>query len=126
MIDRTNADQYFNDHAQTAEWFGFSEGSREGAIASARRTLSRSLGRALRDDEPAYKEGDARRDEYAAYEQALHALQRSRVADPNASTPYPVAMPAQATVDVTGARVLLAPEALRWLGVINTVRVVKG
>ncbi len=124
MIDRSDADQYFNSHAKTAEWFGFSEGSREGAIAGARRTLSQGLGRPLGDD-LAYVEGHAARDAFAVYEQALFDLQRSRVADANTGTPYPVAMPEQTQIVLPGAP-QYAPAALRWLGVVNAVRAVRG
>ncbi len=123
-INRADADQYFGAHAKTAEWFGFPEGSREGAIAGARRTLSRGLGRELYEYE-AYSEGDQARDDYAVYEQALYDLQRSRVSDPTSGIPYPVAMPSQSETTIPFTS-LYSPDALRWLGAVNAVSCVRG
>ena len=70
------ASQYFKTRTAGASWSEYSTEQKEVAIAQARRDLAKALGRAMRDDEPEYREGDRTRDEYAVYEQALFSLLR--------------------------------------------------
>ena len=97
-----------------------------GAIASARRVLTRGLVRALVDDEEPYREGDRLRDEYAVYEQALYMLENGQVADASGNDPVPVltGRPEPSVARTAGAGIY-APEALRWLGVV-TAAVIRG
>lgn len=120
MISFDNAQIYFgaSNHHKSAVWSGFGTSHRRGALAAARRVLSRGLGRAMADDEEAYTEGDRTRDEYAVYEQALWMLENGQVADATGNDPVPVLTGRPDAVDVArrpGAD-LYAPEALRWLG----------
>lgn len=120
MIDFDGAQAYFggNTHYKSAVWSAFDQGRRIAAVASARRTLSRVLGRSLRDNEPAFAEGDRRRDEFAVYEQALWMLEHGQIADASGFAPVPVLTGEvdKAGVDADGVAGLYAPEALRWLG----------
>lgn len=70
------ASAYFRTTSFSAKWAEYSTEQRVAAIAQARRELAKALGRPMRDDEPPYAEGDAKRDEYAVYEQALYSLVR--------------------------------------------------
>jgi hypothetical protein len=120
MIDYDNAQIYFGaaNHHKAAGWAAFGSGHRVGAIAAARRVLTRALGRPLNDAEAAYSEGDQRRDEYAAYEQALWMLENGQVADATGNDPVPILAGRQDTADGSGGNSfsLFASEALRWLG----------
>lgn len=121
-INITNADAYFSNHHKTAIWTAFDTDMREVAIQSARRILSRGLGRAMNDNETDYKEGDMSRDEYAVYEQAIHLLEHGRIATEPEAMPYPTAMPESGRPDATEERApYYNPEALRWLGNYNSV-----
>ncbi|HON47402.1 MAG: hypothetical protein PHG74_07905 [Kiritimatiellae bacterium] len=119
MISFDRAQTYFGaeNHHKAAVWSAFGQAHRTGAIAAARRVLSRGLGRSMDENEPAYKEGDRTRDEYAVYEQALWMLENGQVADADGNDPVPVLTGRPDTEDVrsTSASVY-APEALRWLG----------
>lgn len=75
-IDVQGASAYFKKTTFSAKWAEYSTEQREAAIAQAKRELSKALHRPMRDDEPPYVEGDAKRDEYAVYEQALYSLVR--------------------------------------------------
>ena len=74
MINLENANNYFQTRTVWADWSEYSTEQQTAAIAQAKRDLSRALGRPMQEDEPPYKDGDRTRDEYAVYEQALHAL----------------------------------------------------
>lgn len=122
MISFENAQVFFSasSHHKAAIWAAFGSTHRQGAIATARRMLSRALGRAMRDDEAAYVEGARTRDEYAVYEQALWLLEHGQVADATGSDPVPVLT---GQVDLTGKTgsddnsfTVLSPEAMRWFG----------
>lgn len=121
MISFDNAQIYFSasSHHKAAIWAAFGASHRHGAIAAARRMLSRALGRAMKDDEAAYVEGDRTRDEYAVYEQALWMLEHGQVADATGSDPVPVLT---GQTDPAGKAsgdnsfTVLSPEALRWFG----------
>lgn len=128
MIDFDGAQIYFGggNHYKAAIWSGFSATHRRGAIASARRVLTRALGRKLKDNELPYKEGDRLRDEYAIYEQALWMLEHGQIADATGNDPVPVLTGApEPNVMRTAGAGLYAPEALRWLGVA-TAAVIRG
>jgi hypothetical protein len=120
MINLTGAQTYFGaaSHHKAAVWAAFGQGHRTGAIAAARRTLSRSLGRALDDAESAYVEGDRTRDEYAVYEQALWMMENGQVADATGNDPVPVLTGKADAADGPADRRYgaFAPEALRGLG----------
>lgn len=120
MINLAGAQTYFGaaNHHKAAVWSGFGQQHRTGAIAAARRTLSRALGRALDDDEDAYAEGDRTRDEYAVYEQALWMLENGQIADAAGNDPVPVLTGKSDSADNSSNRSTggFAPEALRWLG----------
>lgn len=75
-ISIQNANAYFKGRTIGARWAEYSAEQKSAAIDQARRDLSRALGRAMRDDEPPYREGDTKRDEYAVYEQAVYSLLR--------------------------------------------------
>jgi len=118
-INLAGAQTYFgaSSHHKAAVWAAFGQGHRTGAIAAARRVMSRGLGRAMSDTETAYVEGDRTRDEYAVYEQALWMLENGQVADATGNDPVPVLTgKADAAESKQGAG-MYAPEALRWLGV---------
>lgn len=70
------ASAYFRTTSFSEKWEEYSTDQQHAAIAQARRELAKALGRPMRDDEPPYAEGDAKRDEYAVYEQALYSLVR--------------------------------------------------
>jgi hypothetical protein len=75
-ISIERAAQYFKTRTTGQAWNEYATDQKEVAIAQARRDLSRALGRAIRDDEDEYKEGDRTRDEFAVYEQALYTMLR--------------------------------------------------
>jgi hypothetical protein len=116
-----NAQAYFapDNHHRAAVWAGFQETHCRGAIASARRGLARLLGRGMKENEAAYKEGDRIRDEFAVYEQALYLLETGVVANGSASDPVPIIAgneEAQKAAGTKGRPSVVGPEALRWLG----------
>ena len=121
--------KYFQKHLKGHLWTKAGQARCESAINQARRVLSRALGRELDDDEAVYSEGDRTRDEYAAYEQAIHMIEHSVIADGSGAMPI-----AQLTADADDPDkaskrdpALLAPEALRWLGVTgNRIVLIKG
>lgn len=76
MICVQNANSYFAGRTVGKFWAEYSGAQKETAITQARRDLARAIGRAMKDDEEPYNEGDKRRDEYAVYEQALYTLLR--------------------------------------------------
>lgn len=119
MISFDNAQVYFRggNHHKSSVWAGFGQTHRLGAVATAKRVLSRALGRAMQEDEPPYKAGDRRRDEYAVYEQALWMLEHGQIANAMGADPVPI-LTGQADVagGADGPVALWAPEALRWLG----------
>lgn len=126
MIDRSGALTYFdaNNHPRGAVWGGFGESQQTAAIAAARRTLSRALGRALNDDEAAYAEGDSIREEYAVYEQALWMLENGVIANGENSAPAFVATDPERVDNARDSQKnIFAPEALRWLGANQKVTI---
>ncbi len=75
-INVQGASAYFRKTTFSAKWAEYSTEQREAAIAQAKRELGKALHRPMREDEPPYADGDAKRDEYAVYEQALYTLVR--------------------------------------------------
>jgi hypothetical protein len=126
-INLAGAQTYFgaSNHHKAAVWSAFAQGHRTGAVAAARRTLSRGLGRAMSDSEDAYAEGDRTRDEYAVYEQALWMLENGQVADATGNDPVPVLTGKADAAETKPGAGLYAPEALRWLG-ITVAAVIRG
>lgn len=128
MIDIAAADTYFSaaTHSGASSWASFSRTARTGAVAEARRLLSRALRRALDDELPAYVEGDTCRDDFAVFEQAHFILRNSASTINGGVTPYPAAVP---TTDDEGQQPEptyaggICAAALAWLGVPATVSV---
>lgn len=116
-INIDNANAYFapGNHVQAQVWLKYSGSNREGAVASAKRLLEWKLGRAL-DEET---ETLGRREDYAAFEQALWLLKKSAWGDGRNGDAVGVlqgrASPAAAPQEDVSAE--FSPEALRWLGV---------
>lgn len=116
MICVQNANTYFLGHTLARAWDEYSGHQKDAAILQARRELSRELGRPMNDDEPAYREGDTLRDEYAVYEQAVYLLMRDAHPEGNGV--------AQPVLDAEGTGSLVPQDfagkwsrnALRWLG----------
>lgn len=117
-ITIARANEYFSRHVSCEAWNEYSSEQKEAALAQARRDLSRALGRAIRDDEPPYAEGDRTRDEYAVYEQAVYTLLRE--VNPRGVTDSPVPSLNQTEIPAAGKSRMsgygkYAPEALSWL-----------
>lgn len=123
MIDTQGASAYFTSTTFSQVWSEFSTKQRQAAIDMAKREFSRALGRALNENEAAYKYGDTVREEYACYEQALYTLLRD--AQPNASG---TAIPSLDQDDQKSPAYTMAwgkgqwaPRALAWLGNLSVV-----
>lgn len=119
MITYANSVSYFAaGHMLAQVWSQAGETACTAAIAHARRLLSREIGRALRDNEAAYVEGDTTRDEYAVYEQAVHMLANGAIANAEGTAPIPILTGDSA--DPGSPRKpsssVYSNEALRWLG----------
>lgn len=128
MISIDGANAYFASHSRRADWEGFSTDQRKAAVAQACRDFSRALGRPLRDDEPSYRLGDRRRDEFAAYEQALFALLRDAPAQGELQSPVPSLSPDEAAEPrrtLATGRGKWSAEALAWLGCRQVVEAVR-
>ena len=128
MIDIAAADTYFSadNHTGASSWAGFSRSARTGAVAEARRLLSRALCRALDDALPAYCEGDTHRDDFAVFEQALFILRNSASTINGGVTPYPAAVPTTGAEDQQPEPTYaggICVAALAWLGIPATVSV---
>ena len=117
MICIQNANAYFKGRTIGAKWAEYSAEQKTAAIDQARRDLSRALRRPMRDDEPPYREGDTKRDEFAVYEQAVYSLLRD--AQPNGggssvpSLDQDEPKPRSNTLAVGGGKWSI--EALSWL-----------
>ena len=132
-IDFTGAQSYFAgaNHPKASVWAAFSQQQRQGAVEGAKRILSRELGRALREDEPPYEYGDRKREEFAAYEQALYMLEIGAVADGATDAPIAVLTGRGDTADAgqeAASRYAphLSAAALRWLGTVMGAAVLRG
>lgn len=129
MIQVDNADAYFAGRTVGAAWQEFSAAQRKAAIEQAKRDFSRALKRPMREDEPQYKYGDATRDEYAVYEQALYTLLRD--AQPNGVTGGDIPSLKPDEKQNTGHSLATgkgkwSEEALSWLGIQGGVQIVLG
>lgn len=128
MIDITAADAYFrsSNHTQAALWGRFGAQARQGAVAEAKRLLARALRRALDENLGAYELGDTRRDDFAAFEQALFLLRTNPVPITGGNSPYPSAVPMpedeadQPEETFAGG---ICKAALVWLGIPAVVSV---
>ena len=125
MITLTNADAYFATHARADHWTQFSATQRHGAIEAAKRDLSRELRRPMREDEPPFAPGDATRDEYACYEQALHALLQMGQGKARGSTIPALKGQSSAREDARPPTGKWGAETLRWLGCQSAI-VIRG
>jgi len=117
MICVANANAYFKGRTLSKQWSEYSKEQKQAAIDQARRDLSRALGRALKDDEPPYQEGDKKRDEFAVYEQAVYTLLRDVAPDGTGNAVPSLepdeAKPKMATLAIGGGK--WSMEALAWL-----------
>lgn len=131
-INLDGANGYFapENHSKAAVWMRYSVVQRTGAIAEAKRDLSRALKRALDENEPPFKPGDRRREEFAVYEQALWRLEGSVQADPDTGDIIATLRGRQETDDVAQGRdrsfAGIAHAAMLWLGWDGNVRLVRG
>lgn len=131
-IDVKGANAYFSpdNHSKAPVWTRYSDIQRAGAIAEAKRDLTRVLKRALDEDEPPYAPGDGRREEYAVYEQALWRLEGSVQADPDTGDIVATLRGRQETDDLAQGRdrsyAGIAHAAMMWLGWDGNVRLVRG
>ena len=113
MINVANANSYFKGNVLLKVWEEYSGEQKSAALLQARRELSMLLGRPLRDDEPAYREGDRFRDEFAAYEQAAYLLIRDSLPEGGGEiTPSLDEGKERPVPRAIGGR---AVEALKWL-----------
>lgn len=116
-INVQNANAYFAAHVLGRAWNDYSAAQKDSAIMQAKRELSKALGRALKEDEPAYKFGERRRDEYAAYEQAVYLLLRD--VQPEGGGELTPAIGEAAVVQRTVPNAVCkkwSQDALNWLG----------
>ena len=114
MINVEGAAAYFAGTTLSQAWSQYSAKQKEAAIEMAKREFGRALGRPLREDEPPFQMGDAVREEYAAYEQALYvggSAVPSLDQDDQKSPAYTLA----------GAKGQWSPGALSWLGKISVI-----
>ncbi len=116
-ITKANADTYFaaTNHPRAAAWAGFSSDERTGAIAHAKRIVSRYLNGDL--DQDATADGDFPRHDLAVYEQALWSLENSPMLREGREE-APDALATDPEQDDRAREVqaaVLAPEARRWL-----------
>lgn len=116
-ITKANADLYFaaTNHPRSSIWLGFGANDRTGALAHAKRIVSRYLRGSV--DEEATADGDFPRHDLAVYEQALWSLENSPIIrDGRDEAPEAIADDPEET---DSARMsspdILAPEARRWL-----------
>lgn len=127
-INTQGADRYFATRTLNSAWKEFSAEQRECAIEQAKRDLSRALRRPMREDEKPYQYGDAVRDEFAVYEQALFTLLRD--ANPNgAGSDIPSLEPDEKqghAYTLKSGHSKWSEEALAWLGGSSHVGVVLG
>ena len=123
-ITAEGASKYFKGTTLSAKWAEYSTEQKESAVEMATREFSRALGRPLREDEPEYQMGDATREEFAAYEQALYTLLRD--AQPTGGTGSMVPSLDQEdqrspAFTLAGSAGQWSPRALSWLGRLGVV-----
>jgi len=125
-IDIRGAGEYFRSHAKATMWPQYSPEEQEGAIEQAKRDLSRKFGRAIDEDEPPYQHGDQQRDEYAVYEQALHALEQIGVGNGRGSDVPALKGSSEAEVLPGKNPPKFCQEALCWFGMTRAVIAIRG
>ena len=125
-IDVSGAGAYFKHHAKRTLWPQYSPEEQAGAIEQAKRDLSRELGRPMDEDEPPFQPGEQRRDEYAVYEQALHALEQVGVGNGRGSYVPVLTGSSEAQPDASRPQTKFCPEALRWFGIRAGVVAIRG
>ena len=118
--------QYFRNHAKCTLLPQYSVEQQTGAIEQAKRDLSRELGRPMDENEPPFQYGEQRRDEYAVYEQALHALEQIGVGNGSGSDVPVLTGSSEAQPDKAKDHPKFCPEALRWFGIRAGVIVIRG
>lgn len=125
-IDINDATEYFSLHLRAGVWNGFGEQQRTGAIAHAKRLLNRALNLDI-DDEAIDEDDYAYRPDYAVYEQALWMLENGVIANGEQSAPAFVASDPEKPDNARDSqKAILAPEALRWLGIFPSVCMQRG
>lgn len=127
-ITKAKADDYFDkeNHPRASVWEGFSNYERTGAMAHAKRVISRYLNCSL--DEEDTVDGDFPRHDLAVYEQAIWSLENSPlVRDARSEAPEATATDPEADGGAREASAdILAPEARRWLTRGGTVMIGRG
>ena len=128
MIDVNGADAYFSTRTMGASWLEFSAAQRKCAIEQAKRDISRALRRKMNEHEAQYHYGDAVRDEYAVYEQAIFTLLRD--VNPNGGGSDIPSIEGDEkrphAYSLQSGRGKWSEEALAWLGVSSHVATVMG
>ena len=126
MIDVDGA--YFSTRTMGRQWEEYSVDQRKSAILQAKRDLSRALGRAMDEDEPSYRFGEQKRDEYAVYEQALYTLLRDLQPNGTGTDIPSLEQDEKQSHGYTLKSGLgkWSEEALAWLGVTGRVEIVMG
>ena len=122
-ITAEGASAYFAKTTFSEQWAAYSRDQKGAAVQMAKREFARAIGRPLNEDEPPYVDGDAVREDYAAYEQALFTLLRD--CQPHGTG---TAVPALDQDDQKSPAYTLAeskgqwsPRALAWLGSIGVI-----
>ena len=115
-INQDGATAFFATHIRGAVWNGF-EQQQVVAIAHAKRILNRFINSNI-DSEPVNASDYVYRPDFAVYEQALWMLENGVIANGEQSAPAFVASDPEKPDNVRDSqKALIAPEAMRWLGV---------
>lgn len=125
-INIQNANAYFKGRTVGFQWDEYSTEQKDAAIIQARRDLAMALGRAMKDDEPEYKDGETTRDEYAVYEQAFYSL--IRTANPRGSGDVVQALESLETRAIERINTSCGGysyEALKWLADVVRIRITR-
>lgn len=116
-ITKANADTYFaaTNHPRASVWAAFSTNQKTGAVAHAKRIVSRYLRSSL--DETVTVDGDFPRHDLAVYEQSLWSLENSPIlSDGREEAAEAIADdPEEQGNARSSSGNILAPEARRWL-----------
>ena len=118
MSSLSNAEIYFapTNHIRSSSWSKFNTENKQAAIAQAKRDLNRTCRVSDIETDLEHDDDDFTNPEYAIYEQALWMLQNLPMA--NADESFAVVHAADPETDSNARkaqRVIIAPEALRWL-----------
>lgn len=127
-IDLASANAYFapSNHPRASVWSDFSTTERTGALAHAKRVLSRYLRQSV--DEAATDDDDFPRHDLAVYEQAIWSLENSPLLrDGREEAAEALADdPEQSDGTRSASPHIVAPEAMRWLVRGGIVRIGRG